>query len=1202
MSFRTKLDFSDNRQVKQHIKTKTVLSGATSFGVPYVDLPSGPDFSTSSITQTITSITSTFSGNSTTTNYTWYDSRMSLANNVLSAITPTTSAYTQNTGQVYTGNSYTIIDDNTIYSTYSGVSFDISATTFISLGGGNYSGSVYTNTLRILSYNSLDFTGRTIWNDVSGITRTDRLIVSRGAQTGYILGATDSEGMVEWIPTSGFEFSGGSGNCITDLYVTNVFGCSPIRVHDDIILSGTTSKKLGINTTPSYTFDMLSQDGTSKLFYDDTTDSQSLILSGKTNGLYYVDVRATDVGILRLGVVGKSYSGNTTFGVTGDSYVYSSVLSNGLNIISSPGGLSSTTSDYIRFYAGNTATSQPDLHIQGSGATRGNIGIGTTDPKDTLHIKGSASVLNLEGSDHVYMNFYPDGYSAGRKAWFGFGNSTDDNISLTNQTVTGGTVFKTNDITRMFISASGNSGNVGIGTIVPTEKLDVNGRTKTTTIQVTSGATNGYVLISDSNGVGRWGKAASDIFTTGSTNNNAIYDIIGSHTLSGVSDYSIIAGGYGNTITGSTYSGIFAGSGNTISSTSKLSVIAGGNLNTISGHTNAFIGGGQNNFIDFCSSKGKGNTNESIIGGSFNEIDSAINSSIVGGGNNLLNNSSHGGQSSTILGGSGNTMTNGHISTMIGGSGNTLGDSACALSYSTIIGGYGNNISSVNTGGFNMIANSITSSIDGQYALILNSNISNIFGNSYNSSIIGGSGNTITSSDYVIIDGGKSNNIDSSDYSIIGGGSSNIIIDSTYSGLFAGSGNTITNTSFNSVIAGGSGNTVNGHNNAFIGGGSDNTIHEGCPSTELPINEAIIGGSNNIISAATSSVILGGSENSITKYTRSVTIGGYRNSFIDTTYDNLIYCDDNTEDNIITTDSVIVGGRNNTVSNKVSNSVILGGSGNTITGNVSSTASYGNAIIGGKANGVGSNIKHSIVLGGYNITATTSDMVYVPDLIIDGLISVTNLQTNASGQLIDGASDIRLKQNINQLQNSLSILKNLRGVSFEYTQESNMGGGLRYGFIAQEVQEFIPDIVRSRVKGDGMLSLSYTEIIPLLVEAVKELSSGQTTNNTYLETQSILAEDNNIDLNHNGSVESAVGGGIRVINAIGIDNHAELITDTDGNFVTNNDFKPNALTIPLYTPTSSNDINGNDGNITRDADYLYIKCNNIWKRTKLEEF
>ncbi len=45
------------------------------------------------------------------------------------------------------------------------------------LGGGNYSGNVLTKTLNILSANTLDFTGRTIWVDVSGITRTDKLII-----------------------------------------------------------------------------------------------------------------------------------------------------------------------------------------------------------------------------------------------------------------------------------------------------------------------------------------------------------------------------------------------------------------------------------------------------------------------------------------------------------------------------------------------------------------------------------------------------------------------------------------------------------------------------------------------------------------------------------------------------------------------------------------------------------------------------------------------------------------------------------------------------------------------------------------------------------------------------------------------------------------------------------------------------------------
>jgi hypothetical protein len=45
---------------------------------------------------------------------------------------------------------------------------------------------------------------------------------------------------------------------------------------------------------------------------------------------------------------------------------------------------------------------------------------------------------------------------------------------------------------------------VGIGTTSPQEKLDVSGKTKTINLQVTSGATSGYVLTSDSSGNGTW--------------------------------------------------------------------------------------------------------------------------------------------------------------------------------------------------------------------------------------------------------------------------------------------------------------------------------------------------------------------------------------------------------------------------------------------------------------------------------------------------------------------------------------------------------------------------------------------------------------------------------------------------------------------------------------------------------------------------
>ena len=151
MTFRTKLDFSSNRQVKQHEATTTILSGGTSFGLTFSALTTGPDLTTSGVSENYTLIASTFSGNTGTTVYTWYDARMNLAINALSAITSTNSATTQTTGQVYTPSSTIVIDGYTVNLAYTGVSFDITGIAMIDLGGGNYSGTVTTNNLDILS-------------------------------------------------------------------------------------------------------------------------------------------------------------------------------------------------------------------------------------------------------------------------------------------------------------------------------------------------------------------------------------------------------------------------------------------------------------------------------------------------------------------------------------------------------------------------------------------------------------------------------------------------------------------------------------------------------------------------------------------------------------------------------------------------------------------------------------------------------------------------------------------------------------------------------------------------------------------------------------------------------------------------------------------------------------------------------------------
>lgn len=204
MGFRTKLDYSDNRQIKQREQTSTSLSGASTFGLAFSALTSGPDLEDIKIFDDggFTGVT-TFSGNNTVTLFDWADDRFSVldGNDVFSALTPTTSAITQESGFYFEPNESTVIDGNLVNLSYTGVGLDITVTSFEDLGG-TYSGTIIHDVVQFVTANTLDYTGRTIWVDNPEITRTDRLIVSRGAQNGYVL-TSDDEGFASWQPNNG---------------------------------------------------------------------------------------------------------------------------------------------------------------------------------------------------------------------------------------------------------------------------------------------------------------------------------------------------------------------------------------------------------------------------------------------------------------------------------------------------------------------------------------------------------------------------------------------------------------------------------------------------------------------------------------------------------------------------------------------------------------------------------------------------------------------------------------------------------------------------------------------------------------------------------------------------------------------------------------------------------------------------------------
>jgi hypothetical protein len=88
-------------------------------------------------------------------------------------------------------------------------------------------------------------------------------------------------------------------------------------------------------------------------------------------------------------------------------------------------------------------------------------------------------------------------------------------------------------------------------------------------------------------------------------------------------------------------------------------------------------------------------------------------------------------------------------------------------------------------------------------------------------------------------------------------------------------------------------------------------------------------------------------------------------------------------------------------------------------------------------------------------------------------------------------SDARLKEKIAPIEGALSSVLALRGISFEWRRNEfpDMGlpEGRHYGFVAQDVERVLPEVVKEGPGGDK--AVAYNEIIPVLVESLRELNA-----------------------------------------------------------------------------------------------------------------
>lgn len=112
------------------------------------------------------------------------------------------------------------------------------------------------------------------------------------------------------------------------------------------------------------------------------------------------------------------------------------------------------------------------------------------------------------------------------------------------------------------------------------------------------------------------------------------------------------------------------------------------------------------------------------------------------------------------------------------------------------------------------------------------------------------------------------------------------------------------------------------------------------------------------------------------------------------------------------------------------------------------------------------------------------------NLHVSGNVHVTD-EITCVGDITGNTSDDRLKIRLSNLENALEKVNGLQGFRYEYNDLAQSFGlknrGARVGLSAQDVQKVLPEAVAQAPFSDQYLTLKYERIVPLLVEAIKEL-------------------------------------------------------------------------------------------------------------------
>jgi hypothetical protein len=128
--------------------------------------------------------------------------------------------------------------------------------------------------------------------------------------------------------------------------------------------------------------------------------------------------------------------------------------------------------------------------------------------------------------------------------------------------------------------------------------------------------------------------------------------------------------------------------------------------------------------------------------------------------------------------------------------------------------------------------------------------------------------------------------------------------------------------------------------------------------------------------------------------------------------------------------------------------------------------------------------------GGASVSPTTN--LQVNSLGVGTAGSTVAGEIRATNNITAYYSDDRLKTKLGNLENALAKINSLNGFNYhanEVAQALGYSKKLEVGVSAQEVQKVLPEAVVPAPIDEKYLTVHYERIIPLLIEAVKELTA-----------------------------------------------------------------------------------------------------------------